>query len=197
MSRIALCNAVSYTPKLRARSNANVFSRHNRQSGSGAPACSATIAGNGRPQHWQSGSRIGTNDAKHSGQIGIRLAFRTGLSQSRHGAGAKTDASASSAERINTPRLYNRRVTCAKCSGAQGHSKAHNSKRCVEKRQARVLLNRGLQQPLFFFLLAVDAVARPGHSFQPLLLQFFVAGVALAKRAFLDARQCVVHQLEH
>src|SRR5208282_943562 len=53
---------------------------------------------------------------------------------------------------------------------------------------------RDLQLPLLRLFLAGNAIPRPRHSFEPLLLQLFVARIALAVRAVLDTRQRVIHQ---
>src|SRR5580658_5736918 len=53
-----------------------------------------------------------------------------------------------------------------------------------------------LQQSLLEFLLALDAVARPGHSLQTLGIDLFAAMDALAEAAFADARQSLIHHLQ-
>ncbi len=53
-----------------------------------------------------------------------------------------------------------------------------------------------LQQPLLQFLLALDAVPRPGHSLQPLGIDLFAALNALAKAAFTDAHQRSLDHLQ-
>ena len=63
---------------------------------------------------------MGTNAARDSGQIGMRLEFRTGRSQRRHGRGATTEASALSTERLVTLWLYNQNVPSVKKLRASG-----------------------------------------------------------------------------
>jgi hypothetical protein len=53
-----------------------------------------------------------------------------------------------------------------------------------------------LEQSLLQFLLALDAVPRPWHRFQPLGIDLFAAVDALAKAAFADARQRFLHHLQ-
>src|SRR5271155_1065818 len=83
--------------KLRARWKAYFSARQRRQSG--RIACPATGETNGRPQHWHMGSFIVRNEPRHDWQMGIRLASRSVVPQTRHGAGKTTAASASSARR--------------------------------------------------------------------------------------------------
>ena len=52
------------------------------------------------------------------------------------------------------------------------------------------------QQSLLEFLLALDAVARPRHSFQALGVDFFAAVDTLSEAAFADARQSFIHHLQ-
>ena len=49
------------------------------------------------------------------------------------------------------------------------------------------------QHTLFQLLLALDAVPRPGHSFQALGVDFFTAGNAFPEAAFADAIQRAFH----
>src|ERR1700758_3177600 len=53
---------------------------------------------------------------------------------------------------------------------------------------------RYLQNSLFLLFLASNAVARPGHRFETLLLQFLMARGALAELFVLDALECIFHQ---
>src|SRR5271169_5313463 len=53
-----------------------------------------------------------------------------------------------------------------------------------------------LQQTLLEFLLALDAVPRPGYSLQALGIDLFAAVDALAEAAFADARQRFLHHLQ-
>ena len=63
-------------------------------------------------------------------------------------------------------------------------------------RGRRALLpGRFFQQPLFEFLLALDAVARPGHSLEALRVDFLPAVDAFAEVAFPDACQRSLHHL--
>src|SRR5271166_2780905 len=55
---------------------------------------------------------------------------------------------------------------------------------------------RFFQQPLFEFLLALDAVARPGHSLEALRVDFLPAVDAFAEAAFPDACQRSFHHLQ-
>ena len=52
------------------------------------------------------------------------------------------------------------------------------------------------QQSLLKFLLTLDAVARPRHSFQTLGVDFFAAVDAFPEAAFADARQSFIHHLQ-
>ena len=52
------------------------------------------------------------------------------------------------------------------------------------------------QQSLLEFLLTFDAMPGPGHSFEALGVDFFPAVDALAKTAFANARQSLLHHLE-
>src|SRR6202035_4693174 len=62
---------------------------------------------------------------------------------------------------------------------------------------ARLLLAWSFfQQALLEFLLALDAVARPGHSLKALGVDFFTAVDALAKTSLPDARQRFLHHLQ-
>src|SRR5271168_1320685 len=54
----------------------------------------------------------------------------------------------------------------------------------------------GLQLPLFRFFLAGNAVACPRHSFEALLLQFLVTGIALAVAAVFNAVQRLIDQVK-
>ena len=54
----------------------------------------------------------------------------------------------------------------------------------------------GSEQALFLFLLALDAVARPRNSFEPLDLHFFLACHAMPVTAFLDAPDGLFHELQ-
>src|SRR5580698_9067018 len=53
-----------------------------------------------------------------------------------------------------------------------------------------------LQQTLFEFFLALDAVARPRHGLQPLGVDFLAAVDALAEAAFANAHQRLLHHLQ-
>ena len=53
-----------------------------------------------------------------------------------------------------------------------------------------------LQNSLLLLFLASDAVTRPRHSFQALLLQFLVAGATFAKFFVLDSRKCSFDERE-
>src|SRR5271157_303941 len=53
-----------------------------------------------------------------------------------------------------------------------------------------------LQQSLFEFLLARDAMPRPGYCFQPLGIDLIAAGDALAKGPLANAAERAVHHLK-
>jgi len=52
------------------------------------------------------------------------------------------------------------------------------------------------QQSLLEFLLALDAMARPRHSFQTLGIDFFAAVDTLSETAFADASQSFIYHLQ-
>src|SRR6516225_6248980 len=54
-----------------------------------------------------------------------------------------------------------------------------------------------LQQPLFLFFLTTDAVLRPRHRFQPLLLHLFLAVGAGSVFVVTDALQRFVNQVQN
>src|SRR5262249_45057010 len=56
------------------------------------------------------------------------------------------------------------------------------------------LVARLFQLAFFQLLLALNAVARPGHSFKPLGIDLIAAAYAFAKRAFADTLQ---RRLDH
>lgn len=168
---------------------------------SGCIASPAQADTNGRP-HWRhSGPPRGFSEARHSRQIGIRLAVCNILSQTRHGAGKTSDAIASQTSRIPALKSGERsRHTAA------GYSHA----RLIQRRTNRIVSrdsqadlprvganlgtclpmsgeNRALESALFVLLLADDAMPRPGNCFKPLLLQLLVAIGAKAVLVFLDA----------
>src|ERR1700684_1580678 len=58
------------------------------------------------------------------------------------------------------------------------------------------LPRRFLEQALLEFLLALDAVPRPGHGLQPLGIDFLAAMDALPEAAFADPRQRSLHHLQ-
>jgi hypothetical protein len=53
--------------------------------------------------------------------------------------------------------------------------------------------NGGLQNALFHFFLAGEAITSPRHGFQALLLKFLMARDAFAETVVFDASQSVVH----
>lgn len=57
-------------------------------------------------------------------------------------------------------------------------------------------LLRGFEQALLGFFLAVDAVARPGHGFESLGINFFAAGNTFSEAAFAYARERPVDHVE-
>jgi hypothetical protein len=72
---------------------------------------------------------------------------------------------------------------------------------CTTWHSNRVLIVQPLpvrffQQPLLELLLALDAVARPGHSLKPLGIDFFAAMNALSKAAFSNAGQSSFDHLQ-
>ncbi len=61
----------------------------------------------------------------------------------------------------------------------------------------KVFLPRSFfQQSLLQLFLALDAVARPGHSFETLGINFFAAVDAFAEAAFADADEGLVDHLQ-
>lgn len=64
---------------------------------------------------------------------------------------------------------------------------------CKYQSRDRTVRTRELEEALLLFFLASDAVARPGHSLEPFLLQFLSAGSALSKCAFAYPGKRFVH----
>jgi hypothetical protein len=57
-------------------------------------------------------------------------------------------------------------------------------------------LLRRFQKSLFRFFLALDAMASPGHGFEPLGVDLFAAGDAFSEAAFTDAGKRIVNHVE-
>ena len=82
--------------------------RHNRQSGWLASAAMGEMKG--RPQHAHMGGPMGKKEARHSLQMGMRLALASVSPQMRQGAGNRMEESASSAFRKITEALLTAKV---------------------------------------------------------------------------------------
>ena len=54
----------------------------------------------------------------------------------------------------------------------------------------------GFEQTLLGFLLALDAMAGPGHGFEALGVDLFATGDAFSKAAFADASESAIHHVE-
>ena len=63
-------------------------------------------------------------------------------------------------------------------------------------RSAFWLVGRLFEQSLFEFFLALDAMARPGHSLETLGVDLSAAVNTLAETAFADASQSLIHHLQ-
>ena len=61
---------------------------------------------------------------------------------------------------------------------------------------ALALILNFFQLPLFLLFLALDAIARPGHCFQPFGIDLITAAHAFAERAFADSLKGSFHHVE-
>jgi hypothetical protein len=148
---------------------------------------------------------MGSKDAKHRSQMGMRLAVSRVAAQILQGAGNRTAARALMAVRNIT------RVGCW-CDVAHttrrvatGVDNKTTDARTIRTRVCTPVTSRSkpeemnfvrLQLPLLRFFLARDAIARPRHGFQALLLQLFVAGIAIAVAAVFNTVQGLIDQVE-
>jgi hypothetical protein len=66
---------------------------------------------------------------------------------------------------------------------------------CHTKSHAQILLS-GFEQALLCFFLALDAMPRPGHSFETLGVDLFATGDAFSEAAFADPSESAIDHIE-
>ena len=126
----------------------------------------------------------------------MRLPVSSIRAQIGHGAGNTIEAKAS-----RIPRHWDRTEAPSQATLRQAYA-ARAAKQREKLRNWHASCqkwNSGscLEQALFVFFRAGDAVARPGHCFEALLLEFFLALDARAVAAVPDAQERFIDQLQH
>src|SRR5437660_2247607 len=127
----------------------------------------------GWPQASQRGACKDSNDARHSSQIGTRLARVNNRSQMRQSDGKMTLTRASLASASHLPAHC--RATKRSAMRRKPILFAFDSQAKKIRRSGCYRLTIRLEESLLRLLLAANAVLGPRHGFQPLLLHFFLA----------------------